>query len=498
MKNPIWLFVALLGLMLGVGLWGLLGRQQLAPGNEPIVVYCAAASRSVLDEIVQRYRQEFGREVQVEYGPSQTLLSRCEIAGNGDLFIPADDSFLEIAAQKNLIGERIPIAKMKVVLAVPKGNPKSIRSLQDVFDGQLRLVQADPDAAAIGKTVRTQLEKTGKWDTLRTATKAFRGTVNDVANDVKISAADVGIVYDAVLATYPQLEAVEVPELDSITSLVEVGVLASTKDSQAALHFARYVTAADRGLQDFEKHGFQIEPGDQWADRPQVSLYAGSMLRPAIEETIKRFQDREGVDVTTVYNGCGILVGQMKTGQRPDAYFACDVEFMNQVTDLFPEPVQVSENQLVIIVPKGNPKEISSLKDLAKPDLRVGIGHEKQCAMGWITQVTFKEGGVQQEVMKNVTVQSPTGDLLVNQMRAGSLDAAVVYLSNAAGAQGELDAIQIQGLPCSTAVQPWAVYKESKHSQTASRLFQAIVSPEGKADFASEGFGWQLKTDEVP
>jgi molybdate transport system substrate-binding protein len=472
----------------------LLGRQQPTTGTKPIVVYCAAASRAVVDEIVKSYRQECGREVQVEYGPSQTLLSRCEIAGNGDLFIPSDDSFLDIAAEKSLIVERIPIAKMKAVLAVPKGNPKSIRSLQDIIDGKLRLVQADPDATAIGNIVRNSLSASGQWDSLHAATIAYRGTVTDVANDVKISAADVGIVYDVVLALYPQLEAVSAPELESLTSRIEVSVLASTKDSQAALHFARYLTAQDRGLQNFEKHGFQIENGDQWADRPQVSLYAGSMLRPAIEDTIKRFQDREGVDVTTVYNGCGILVGQMKTGQRPDAYFACDVEFMNQVTDLFPEPVQVSQNQLVIIVPKGNPKGISSLKDLSQPDLRVGIGHEKQCAMGWITQVTFKEGGVQQEVMKNVTVQAPTGDMLVNQMRAGSLDAAVVYLSNAAGAQEDLDAIQIQGLACSTAVQPWAVYKESKYSQTASRLFQAIVSPEGRADFAAEGFGWQLDT----
>ena len=76
----------------------------------------------------------------------------------------------------------------------------------------------------------------------------------------------------------------------------------------------------------------------------------------------------------------------------------------------------------------------------------MGIGHEKQCAMGWVTQNTFREGGVQQEVMENVTVQTPTGDMLVNQMRAGSLDAAVVYLSNTAGSGDFLDAVRIQGL----------------------------------------------------
>jgi molybdenum ABC transporter molybdate-binding protein len=217
------------------------------------------------------------------------------------------------------------------------------------------------------------------------------------------------------------------------------------------------------------------------------------MLRPAIEATIDRFQKREGVRVSTVFNGCGILVGQMKGGQLPDAYFACDSEFMKQVSDLFPDPVEVSGNELVLLVPKGNPKKISSLRDLTQPGLRVGIGHEKQCAMGWITQVTLKAGGVEKQVMDNVTVQAPTGDLLVNQMRAGALDVAVVYLSNAAGAADVMDAIQIQGLACSIATQPWAVSKSSKYPLTAHRLFQAITSAQGREDFEAEGFRWNFQ-----
>ena len=39
----------------------------------------------------------------------------------------------------------------------------------------------------------------------------------------------------------------------------------------------------------------------------------------------------------------------------PDAYFACDCEFMNQVKRLFPEPTTISQNELVILVKKGNP-----------------------------------------------------------------------------------------------------------------------------------------------
>ena len=56
-----------------------------------------------------------------------------------------------------------------------------------------------------------------------------------------------------------------------------------------------------------------------------------------------------------------------------------------------------------------------------------------------------------------------------------------------------LDAVQIQGLPCSIATQPWAVGKESKYPQLASRLFEKICSVESQETFAAEGFRWELK-----
>jgi molybdate transport system substrate-binding protein len=174
----------------------------------------------------------------------------------------------------------------------------------------------------------------------------------------------------------------------------------------------------------------------------------------------------------------------------PDAYFACDSEFMNQVKGLFPTPEDVSQNELVILVKKGNPHGIHALSDLTKPNLKVGIGHEKQCAMGWLTQRTFTESGLKTELMKNVVVQTPTGDMLVNQMRSGSLDAAVAYLSNAAGAGNDLDAIRIKGIQCSIATQPFAVAKNSTHKQLAQRLLSAILAKQSQERFMSEGFRW--------
>jgi molybdate transport system substrate-binding protein len=472
---------------------GLLARSNQRRENqkEAIVLFCAASNRAVVDVIREDYKKEFGREVQVQYGPSQTLLATMEVTRTGDLYLPADDSFLKLAKEKSLVSETIPLGVMHAVIAVPKGNPKNISSLADLLKDDVRFVQANVEASAIGKLTRELLTRSQLWDALDNATDAYRSTVTDVANDVLVGAADAGIVYDAVLHTYPGLEFVSIPELVEGQSRIVVGVVNESKQPAAALHFARYLAAADRGGKRYTEFGFAAENSEVWSDIPELAVFAGSMLRPAIEETIKAFEQREGVRVTTVYNGCGILVAQMKTGQMPDAYFACDKEFMSQVKEYFPDPVDVSQNELVILVKKGNPLGIRTLKDLTRKGLRVGIGHEKQCAMGWITQNTFREGRIQSDVMANVTVQTPTGDMLVNQLRAGSLDAAVAYLSNAVGAAEFLDAVQITGIQCSVAVQPWAIATKSKFPLTTSRLFERICSVESQEVFLAEGFRWQ-------
>lgn len=239
--------------------------------------------------------------------------------------------------------------------------------------------------------------------------------------------------------------------------------------------------------------GFQPAAGDVWSRTPDLKLFAGAMLRPAIEETIQAFEKREGIKVTRVYNGCGILVGQMKTGSRPDAYFACEKSFMDQVSDLFLEPIDISSNYLVIVVPRGNPHGIKGLRDLGKPGLKIGVGHEQQFALGVITQLALKQAKFQSAAMKNVAVRSATGDDLVNKLSIGSLDAVIAYISNTANSD-KFEVISLEKeITCAIAVQPWAVGKESEYKQLSARLLEAIRSRESRERFESYRFEWKGK-----
>ncbi len=214
--------------------------------NEPIVLYCAASNKSVIEVIRKDYERDTGRAVQVQYGPSQTLLASAEIAKSGDLYLPADDSYLAIAQDRQLLAEQIDLPACKHDCGC-QGNPLKIKSFDDLLRPEIRVAQANPEAAAIGKLTRDHLVKQEKWESLKAKTSVFKMTVNDVLNDVNIQAVDAGIVFVAVLHDYPQLEAVQIPELQELRAKIAVGVLKSSKEPTRALHFARYLSARDEG-----------------------------------------------------------------------------------------------------------------------------------------------------------------------------------------------------------------------------------------------------------
>jgi ABC-type molybdate transport system substrate-binding protein len=468
-------FVASLALLGGL-FWSL--REEPAA---PIIAYCAAGIRPPVEAAAARY----DRKVLLQFGGSQTLVANAAVSGRGDLLIAADEATVEQARAKGLIEEVIPLARVKPVLAVRKGNPLRIASLEPP---KARVALPHPEATSSGRLAKRALGK--DWDALVANGAVLKPTVNEVANDLKLGSADAGIVWDATVGQYPELEAIPLPALAPLVSTVSAVVLKSATSSASALRFARFLAAPDQGGPEFAKAGYGPAGGDAWAASPVLLVYAGAMLRPAIEPTLEAFERREGCTVRRVYNGCGILVAGMKTGEQPDLYFACDPSFMDEVKERFGPPTDVSINQLVILVRKGNPHGVRTLKDLGKPGLRVGVGHEKQCALGALTQETLKQGKVLADVMKNVVVQSPTGDLLVNQMRAGSLDAVIAYVSNAASAPDELDAIPVD-LPCALAVQPVATSRETRHAALAARLVEALRSPASRERFVREGFRWK-------
>ena len=197
--NP--LFVALLGGVIAfAGLLFLLpksGRVETRQDGEsaqvkPLTVLAAAGLRKPIEAILEQYKSECGVAVDVQYGGSNMLLNQLKVNKfeEPDLFLAADSFYIEEAVAQGLAAEVMPLASQVPVIAFRKDKaPADRSSWKALLRGETRWSIADPDQAAIGKSVRDLLSKirTGEgekatlWDELnRQATEkgVFKPTVN--------------------------------------------------------------------------------------------------------------------------------------------------------------------------------------------------------------------------------------------------------------------------------------------------------------------------------
>lgn len=477
-----------------------------APAPPSLRVFCAANLKKPVEEAARRFREESGVEIQLQFGGSGTLVSQLRVAKQGDLFLASDSGSMEDARRFELVREILPVAKQHPVIAVAIGNPKKIARLEDLLRADLKVALANPEAASIGRITQALLSKIprdGKtfWDVLAAKVTVMKPTVTEIAADLSLGSVDAAITFDSTIAQFPKLQAVEVSPLREAGETAAAGILAFSREPTLALRFARYLNAPEKGGAIFKTNGFTPAGGDRWATRPELILYSGGVNRPAIEPLLQEFADREGVDLTTVFNGCGILCATMKTmgdasnPRFPDVYYACDLCFVPPVAEHFRESVLLTETPIGIALPPGNPGAIKTLADLARPGLRLGLCNARQSTLGYMTQGILKDSGLLEAIRKNVAVEVPTADFLINQLRAGGLDAVVVYQVNAQSASTPLEFIPIQH-PGAKAVQPFAVRDDSAHRQLGLRLLAFLRAHQ--SNFEQVGFAWRGDAPPLP
>ncbi len=486
----------LLLVVLGGSLWYSNYSPSRRNDSDELLMFCAAGARSAIEPIVQRYADEYGVTVRVQYGGSNTLLSQIEVSSIGDLFLAADDNYTRLAKEKGLVAETLPVATQRPVIIVKSDNPKRIESMDDLLRKDVRVAVGNPDQTAVGKVMRKMLTASGHWDRFAEHVQVMKPTVNDVANDVEIGSVDAGIVWDTIAALHPKLTVVHTPELDAGQAHITLGVMTASKSPTSALRFARYLTARNRGLEVFADHSYRVAKGDIWEETPELTFYAGSVNRRALAPIIQRFEEREGVNINTVYNGCGILTAQMRTildsagSGFPDMYMACDVYYLNTVSELFHEGVNISNTPIVIVTQKGNPKNIQSLEDLTKPGVRVVLGQPDQCTIGVLSRVVLQDAGIYEALMAdNVVSQTTSSSLLIPAITTAAADAVLAYRTDT---QSEIDQLEIIPIdsPLAKAVQPYSVARSSDFQQLGQRLFEAISH--SRQAFENAGFDWQF------
>jgi len=234
--------------------------KAAAPGAT-LHLYCGAGIRPPVAEAVEAFEKQAGIAVRCDFAGSGTLLSNIRAAKRGDLYMPGDSGYVDLAEKLGIIASRHDVCYWAPVILVPKGNPKGIRSLQDLVKPGVRLGVGNPDACAIGKIAVKLFEKNNiALDALKANTKVETLTVNELGIQVKIGQLDAAIVWDPVAAYYPDsTEAIAIPREKNIVSAVTIGVLKFSSNPGAAKRFVDFLLS-DAGRAIFARHHYTTTP----------------------------------------------------------------------------------------------------------------------------------------------------------------------------------------------------------------------------------------------
>lgn len=434
------------------------------------------------------------------------LLNQLEAGATPDIFLALGTFELTKLAEKDKFveGSLVKCARIPLAIVVPKRNPAGIKRLEDLASPKVKRVITYPFKLSGGRGAKQALEAANLWDAV--SKKVFTPKVPDQAKQLlKKGQADAGILYrtclmESYIPNEPPVVERDLVAVQTIPQNLYEPIYAAAvlvkggKNLEAAREFLKFLQTP-QARQVWVKWGF--EPVEETVkqsrarDKSPLFVYAGAAFRPPLEEMGREFERKYGVPVQFNFTGSNCLLAQIILSQQGDLFLPGEEFYVRQAEKrgFVVKSEVIGYFVPVILVRKGNPKGIKSLKDLAKPGVRVGLGDPKACAIGEISEAILRKNKLTEAVHKNVAVRTATAPELANILRLGGIDACINWdaIANYPWVRPAVDVIPIPPEQNLITANPLAILKTTKNMK-AAELFLQFALTEGQRIFRKHGF----------
>ncbi|MFZ2236172.1 MAG: molybdate ABC transporter substrate-binding protein [Dokdonella sp.] len=230
-----------------------------------LLIFAASSLKPALDEFVARSDVTSIAKVRVSYAASSQLARQIEHAAPADIFISADQDWMDHLAAKHLIvnDSRADLLGNALVLIAPSDSSRAFDIAQSMDlatalgrDG--RLAVAEPNSVPAGKYARSALESLGAWNDVRGSLVAA-DNVRAALNFVARGEAAMGIVYRSDTVDEPMVRVLDTfPASSHAPIRYPVAIIAGhdSHNARRLLELLRSDSTADL----FRRHGFDAPP----------------------------------------------------------------------------------------------------------------------------------------------------------------------------------------------------------------------------------------------
>jgi molybdate transport system substrate-binding protein len=218
-----------------------------------------------------------------------------------------------------------------------------------------------------------------------------------------------------------------------------------------------------------------------------LTVLAAASLTDGFNKIGEQFKAKHsGVDLKFSYAGSPTLVTQIQQGAPADVFASADQPNMQKVVDgalNSGAPKIFARNKLEIVVEAGNPKQIHTVADLAKPAIKFDA-----CAPGvpcgtYATSVFNKAGVKVTPVSHEDNVKA-----VVTKVSLGEADAGIVYTTDVKSGGAKVEGVTIPDDINVTASYPIVQLKAAPNQKAAEAFIGFVTGSKGQKTLASYGF----------
>ena len=234
---------------------------RAADNEEPVLLVFAAASlTNVLDELSVTWERSTGVPVKLSFASSSVLARQIEAGGRADVFISADQEWMDYLQARNLIDKnsRRNLVGNQLVLIAPADSKLDLTiapgfKLAAALGGG-RLSTGDPDTVPVGRYARSALRSLGVWDEV--AERLVRAdNVRGAMMFVARGEAPLGIVYTTDALIDPKVRIIDTFPVNTYAPITYPAASLNDARAESAAYLAFLGSTAAAAT--WKKFGFQ-------------------------------------------------------------------------------------------------------------------------------------------------------------------------------------------------------------------------------------------------
>ena len=220
---------------------------------------------------------------------------------------------------------------------------------------------------------------------------------------------------------------------------------------------------------------------------------AASLEKSFTEHLIPMFEEANpGVTVKGTYDSSGKLQTQIEEGAPADLFFSAATKQMTALNDeglMDPDSiVKLLENKVVLIVPEGSDKDITSFEDVATDKVgMIGLGEPGSVPVGQYSEEIFTSLGILDTVKTKANYGSDVRTVL-SWVETGAVDCGVVYATDAYVGENIQIVCEAPVGSCKQVIYPVGIVKASENADAAAEFLAYLQTDHAMQKFEGYGF----------